>query len=297
MGAYAKSISNATVRYRLTGAEQFALLAHTPLVRLHWLADHGSPATRRAAELLSGFFRYHIRHRVRLTDQPTTVNVSLERSDFTSYREIFLAAEYALPFEMSTVRTMVDLGGNIGMASLFFCATCPNLRRLLVVEANPRLIPKIKENLKEQSARKEVAIEQACISHDPAPTTTFYVSDHHRLSLRDRSLYEDDTLSAITVPNVRFSDMLARHDIESADLLKMDIEGSEFDVLDDADTLTRFRFLVAEVHGDAARREYFCKRLRGLGFSLPNDERHDPDVAYEVVFASREPEPSIVALS
>jgi FkbM family methyltransferase len=287
MGAYARSISEASHRYCLTPSEQFLLLAHSPLVRLHWLTNHGSPSVRRTAELISRFFCYRIRHRVRTGEPPSVVSISLEPSDFMSYREIFLSAEYALPFDMSTIRTMVDLGGNIGMASLYFCATCPNLRRILIVEANPRLIPKIETNLEEQRRRKDIVVEQVCISNEAAPTTTFYVSNRHRLSLKDRSLYSDESLEAITVPNVRLSDLLAGNGIDEADLLKMDIEGSEFDVLDDTDVLKRFRYLVAEVHGDAVRRHQFCERLNAMGFVMPKACEHDPTAAYEVVFASR----------
>ncbi|MEM8836304.1 MAG: FkbM family methyltransferase [Planctomycetota bacterium] len=64
----------------------------------------------------------------------------------------------------------------------------------------------------------------------------------------------------------RFDELLDKHGIETIDVLKMDIEGSEFGLFEEDGWLRRVRSLCMEVHPEAGRVDDILERLEGAGF-------------------------------
>lgn len=63
----------------------------------------------------------------------------------------------------------------------------------------------------------------------------------------------------------KFADLLDRNGIEMIDVLKMDIEGSEFGLFEEDGWLDRVRSLCMEVHPQAGRVDAILERLDGAG--------------------------------
>lgn len=286
MRSYLRHVDKFANDYHLSPADRLKLKLRAPIVKVHWYANYGSPRMKALGAALSPYLNHQIRLRVKKCGKVSDIPISFERSDFASCTEVLLCGAYSLPIDLSTIRTMVDLGANTGMASLYFCLNCENLEELLLVEANPKLRAKLEHNLREQIKRRSIEILQACVSNDPASEVTFHVSDDHRMSYKDTGNVPG-RLVPITVKNVRLSELLDSRGLKEVDILKMDIEGSEFDVLEDRDVLRRFRCIVAEVHGEAPLRERFAGRLRDLGFRLPEDHKHKPGDPCELLWAIR----------
>ena len=286
MRRYLRHVDKFADEYHLSSTDRLKLKLRAPIVKVHWYANYGSPRMKALGTAISPWLNHQIRIRVEKCGKASDIPVSFERSDFASYTEVLLEGAYSLPVDMSSIRTMVDLGANTGMASLYFCLNCENLENLVLVEANPKLRSKLKNNLREQMKRRSIEILQACVSNDPAQEVTFHISDDHRMSYKDTGSVPGN-LVPVTVKNIRLSELLDSKDLAEVDILKMDIEGSEFGVLEDKDVLKRFRFIVAEVHGESPRREQFANRIRDLGFQLPEDHKHDPGAPCEQLWAIR----------
>jgi FkbM family methyltransferase len=226
-------INDYSERFGLSARDRRRLLLSYPLIRVAARGRQG-PA-REIPHTIMGTF---------------PAALPLAPHDFSSFAEIFFQDEYRLDTE---IRSFVDLGANIGMASLYFCTK--GATRGIAVEANPTLISQLQGRL----ANCPVAIENAAVTgrDDPAGAC-FGVASNHRLS----AIATD----GVRVPAVCLETLLDRHGIEHADLLKMDIEGAEFDVLATGrDALRRFDRLFVEIHGD--RREEFKHGLRDCGFT------------------------------
>jgi FkbM family methyltransferase len=89
------------------------------------------------------------------------------------------------------------------------------------------------------------------------------------------------------VPGVTLAELLDRHEIARAALVKVDVEGAELDVLEAAppETLARIEQLTVEFHdfldpGSLPRVLAVDRRLRGLGFRRLRVSRDRSDMLY-----------------
>ncbi len=120
-----------------------------------------------------------------------------------------------------SARTVVDLGANRGVFSIMMAAQA---KRVIAIEFNPLFRDVIAHNMA-VNGFTNYAIE------------TVFVGDGGK---------GDDGKSC----RMTISDLLQKHGIASVDLLKMDIEGSEFALFRSPEWLERVSALCMEVHPD-----------------------------------------------
>ena len=143
------------------------------------------------------------------------------RSDLDVLREVVLEREYELPDGIPPA-VIVDLGAHIGLASLFFAARLPHAR-IVAVEANPRLLPRLRRNL----AATHAQVIHAAVGD----------RDGHRSLHRGEASWASSLIAAphssapIRVPALTLESLLGVAGIDRVDLLKIDIEGAEWEIL------------------------------------------------------------------
>jgi FkbM family methyltransferase len=160
------------------------------------------------------------------------VNAGQLRSQF---QEIFIARQYAFSTERPDP-TIVDCGGNIGLSAIWFKLTYPRCR-LTVFEADPDLAALSRQNLA-RAGFDDVQVRCAAV-WIANETVTF------RKNGDDSGRIASD--GSFTCAAVDLSECLP----ERVDLLKLDIEGAEFPVLDrlcDTGAIRRVQNLVCEFH-------------------------------------------------
>ena len=286
MSRFTEMIDGYCALYGVSKGDRTRLLLHYPLFKAIHTMEYGHGLSQAAARslvgLASGYRMRHTIHSVALA-KPLEVTLPFDRCDFGSFKEVFMEACYALPSEVSDVRSFVDLGGNTGMASLYFLTQFPDLKKAIIVEANPNLLSKINANLSAFS--DQVQVENVCISNGKSASITFHVSSNHRHSHADGTKGEDNGVS-VEIPSLTVRQLMQKHGLAEADLLKMDIEGAEYQVLEDKEALRLFRFLLIEVHGKTGERNQFVQQVQEVGFQVA--ERHflDDDPC-ETIFCSR----------
>lgn len=125
--------------------------------------------------------------------------------------------------------TVVDLGGNKGdfsklVLKLFSC------ENLYIVEGNPQLIPLIEKNIAEYS--ENVKIIEALIGPEYTESVDFHISDDPESSLVNRSLNNrQNFVDTIQVEMITMNKIYEHLGDRKIDLLKVDIEGMEWEVL------------------------------------------------------------------
>lgn len=265
-------INSYSREFGVSDADRRKLVLHYPLLKAATIAAQATPGSRRH-RLLGPLSGYEVSHTIA---GGVRAGLPIHPSGFDSFAEIFFQHEYALDGEIDT---FVDLGGNVGMASLYFFAH-NRARRGVVVEANPRLIPQIGRRLAGVGGDATVVNAAVTGRNDPAGVP-FHVGQNHRLSAV--ASYDGD--GTVRVPTLELGSLLDRHGIDRADLLKMDIEGAEFDVLRaSAGALRRFDRMFVEVHGGPDLWEEFRTGLRACGFSV-EDRGSSPQSV--TIFATR----------
>jgi FkbM family methyltransferase len=176
-----------------------------------------------------------------------------------------LFAEGAYPCEgLSGVRTIIDAGANVGLASLFFLRAFPEAR-VIAIESDPVNLAAAETNLKPYAS--QVTLLHAALW----PT-------EGRLTVRTGSFRDGRAWASQVAPSamgeveaVTIPFLMARYGIDTIDLLKIDIEGAEVPLLEgDTSYLAHVRTLMIELH----EREYpqcsalFDAAIRPHGFSV-----------------------------
>lgn len=153
----------------------------------------------------------------------------------SQFEEIFIERQYAFSTDRPDP-VIIDCGGNIGLSAIWFKLTYPGCR-LTVFEADPDLAELSRQNLR-RAGFDDVQVRSEAVWNA-----------NERVAFRKTgndsgSIARDGTT---TCSAVDLSECLP----ERVDLLKLDIEGAEFAVLDrlcDTGTIRRVQNLVCEFH-------------------------------------------------
>jgi FkbM family methyltransferase len=187
----------------------------------------------------------------------------LNRGDIQSFREVWLDDSYLLPFSLEP-RTLVDLGANIGLTSLWL-AKRYHVERVIAVEASPDNARLVRKNLEQNG----IATEVIAAAVGPRDGTVRF--NLHKNSNQGR-IHPDGT----EVPMVSMPTVLARVPNRPVDLLKMDIEGGEQALLDgDLAWLNSISAIIAEFHPLLVDYPGLTSKLESEGFRyIPANSAH-----------------------
>ena len=206
---------------------------------------------QRRAPLATLWFALQRRRRPSASS-PTAVfrldGVALEARprDWCAIEEVLLDGEYdfvAALFPDQPPARIVDLGANVGA----FSARCLSLwphASVLAVEAAGDTFDVLDRNRRRSPTRDWTVVRGAVWSEDG--TVTFEAAEQ---STGSKVVSADAATNVVSVPAVRLRTLLERYGSGAVDLLKMDIEGAEEAVLEDApELLDRIDTLIVEVH-------------------------------------------------
>jgi FkbM family methyltransferase len=163
--------------------------------------------------------------------------------DFGLLDQIFVRQDYRL--EASGIRRILDLGANIGMAAVYLHRLFPEAE-FACVEPSPQNIPLLKRALELNGIRSRVI--EAAVGAESG-TINLHVSAKPDCT----SVYSvEDPLSVVAVPLISVREVLEQVKWDGVDLLKIDIEGSEKDVLGRNNSWLRgVRVITGESHVNA----------------------------------------------
>lgn len=140
------------------------------------------------------------------------------------FEEVFLNQEYLVDLA-SPDPFIIDCGANVGFATLYFKLRHP-AARVMCFEPNPSCFRFLQQNVTVNRLVDVTLIEAAC-GRENATVKLFTDPEFSPMSsVRSRRLAGQPTCE---VKQVRLSDHLGG----PVDLLKLDVEGAEWDVLDD----------------------------------------------------------------
>ena len=206
---------------------------------------------------------------------PNLVQLHLRTQDMPMLFEIFKREDYRLPIEKSLTETavVVDLGANIGLASVFFQQNYYPNARFIAVEPSPKNLVVLQKNLMSAIPKAEIApvviSDKAGLVRIDDGEVGFNVhiikeknekslgnaqnteGPLWELKIQKSKLKGDKDDVGTEVLALPMSKIMEDLHISHIDLLKMDIEGSEKAVLRDAAAwLPKVRALIVELHGN-----------------------------------------------
>ena len=157
---------------------------------------------------------------------------------------------------------ILDCGANIGISTLNYKRQYPNAR-IISFEPDPNFLPVLKRNL-EQNGAADVQIIDAAVWTRDGETQWFCEGiDGSRIVSGKQNVSSTITVKTIDI---------AKYISEEVDLMKMDIEGAEFEVIEYlSDKLGLVKNLVVECHIEESTIGPFGKLLgilKSAGFSV-----------------------------
>ena len=154
------------------------------------------------------------------------------------FQSLQIFRDKAYNFESSVPNPLIiDCGAHIGMASMFFAAYVPGAT-IHAYEADPEIAAHLQRNLASLKIANVVPHAQAVWIHDRGVE---FVTSHD-----DSGFVSEGGSDVVTLPSVRLRDLLQGRAVE---LLKIDVEGAEYDLLSDCDgMLGSVNKIVVETH-------------------------------------------------
>lgn len=186
--------------------------------------------------------------------------------------EIFVDKPYIRHFTLPTEPVVVDVGGYIGDFSIY-AAKYLNARRVIVYEPTAENFRILKQNIENNSFQDRITAVNKAVSDSDEIVLNTKVLDGNEVHA-SRYLYQDAEHRRI--PSVTLAELFEEHQLDRADLLKVDCEGGEYDIFSSvpADLFGRIQNIVFEYHkieGFETKLKGILNRLRSADYTLKVD--------------------------
>lgn len=166
---------------------------------------------------------------------------ALDGADIAVLREVFLDEEYKVELE-HTPKNILDIGSHVGASVIYFKITCPNVK---IVACEPD-----RENFEILKLNTAQFKDIECLNYAVASTVGDAILRKVDGSSISGSIVETHISNkGVMVSTTTLDDVLG-HFNGQIDLLKFDVEGSEYDVFYNSAGLSRVQNLVGELHLD-----------------------------------------------
>jgi len=210
---------------------------------------------RFAATFLDGFrlailpWWFPVRKVFRFPPRPLTVRITAFRRDarltfwsdehFAAFCEIFIHGDYSFPVQ--DARTILDVGANVGFASMYFACRYPGAK-IFAIEPDPVSF----RHLCAQTAQcPNISCWNLALSSANG-TLDFYSSKNSLSSSLSRRF---DTDKQIRIRTMSLDGFCKARSIRRVDLLKFDVEGAEWQLFSSG-VRTPIRVFLGEFHAD-----------------------------------------------
>ena len=193
------------------------------------------------------------------------LNLRTNGYDCRVVEEIFADGSYAIQAE--NVKRILDLGGNIGIASVFFAKQYPQAQ-VCCVEPIPSNLMVLRKNIEDNMLA--VRVVAAAVGARDSRAKFNLSSDPRQHAAADSKVIVNSTGQEIDVEVISAPSLMRMMGWDEFDLLKIDIEGAEVEVLGGGPPwLAKVRYIIGEGHAGAGYTIDACRRdLEPLGFKV-----------------------------
>jgi FkbM family methyltransferase len=199
--------------------------------------------------------------------------------DYGTAYDVFVHQLYRIE-EIAEPRTIVDLGANVGYATLYFALRYPEAK-IYAFEPHPEHFEQLQQLISLNGLQGRVSAMNAAVGVEPA---FLYLSNEGTCS----RVLAESTANAVAVKMIDFYEWAS--EIAPIDLLKIDIEGGEFAILSDQRfSALSCKHIIMEAHNDSAHpdaTDWTTSRLQQMGFD-PRVTQQDAKLGVSMIYAGR----------
>jgi FkbM family methyltransferase len=195
-------------------------------------------------------------------------------SDVTTLEEVVYQEVYgSVTRHIPDLRTVIDLGANIGLATLCFAESCAACR-IFAVEPHPDTYRVLERNVRRLTRSGRCTTLRAAVWK--AHRTLYGVPRRQSERFSSFAVAEGSpTGGEPEVEGYTMPELLERAGFQRVDLLKVDIEGAEIELFKgELDWLARVRSIAIEFHKGAREPSGFNDIMNDRGFQVLEEGNH-----------------------
>jgi FkbM family methyltransferase len=184
---------------------------------------------------------------------------------FVNYSQFFVDWIYNGFFAGSRVKRAIDIGANIGLFTEWVLDRFGSDTEVISVEPNSQAVEAFEFLHK---GKNNVHLKKLAVSEKSGDELELGVNPGNSLI---SSLDHLEGLSQTEkVSTISLNDLLADFGWEQCDLLKIDVEGAEYDIFKSvtSDDLKKFKFILMEFHYNNGRLRSLLNKMKEAGFSI-----------------------------
>lgn len=168
-----------------------------------------------------------------------------DHSELTTLWHVYFGLEYTV---RSDYKTVIDLGANIGAFSVWIAAKCP-AARVLAVEPFPSTVVKLKDNIERNALCDRITC--SAVAACSADGVLKFDASPEIYSYSRSSVLGSPNANTLPIEAMSLARLIDATGSNRIDLLKIDVEGGEYDLLlnTNAEVLRRCHEVVVEYHG------------------------------------------------
>jgi len=174
-------------------------------------------------------------------------------------QELWIKQVYSEIFGERTDMVVIDAGANCGLSTQYFYDHC---KKIYSIEPSSEHFEALVENKKYNKWTKVKLYQAALANHDGTDTLHFNTGNRTANSLTNDYGHGKETVETITLETI-----FKENKLESVDFLKMDIEGSEDQVIESpgfTEVAPKIKAMVIEYHNGGWERLH--ELVTNLGF-------------------------------
>lgn len=172
------------------------------------------------------------------------ISLRYNTTDVEVFYQVFYHNYYSFNYNtyLPQVRTIIDGGANIGMASVYFKNLFPEAN-IIAIEpetSNYEMLRKNTEKYNNINCIKAGIWNKSC----PLKVTDKYEYGNWGFVVEEVATEEESNVKGVSIP-----DLMKLYNLEEIDILKLDIEGAELEVFqENYDWLSKVNMLIIETH-------------------------------------------------
>ncbi len=190
------------------------------------------------------------------------------RYEIQMCKAFFIEQHYPTEYVRRPIRTLFDIGANMGLFSLA-CAEQfgEELQQIVAVEPSRNTFQRMRRNFMRNRVPAKVSLVNEAVGAEPAEAIFRIGQAHYSSSLEVAKVKNPRGTQKVHVTTL--DELMRRFAIDTVDLVKIDVEGSELAVLQGAHRLlSTARTLFIEVHRGFCRRSDVERVVAPFGFVL-----------------------------
>ena len=196
---------------------------------------------------------------------------------FVNYSQFFVDGIYNQFFAGYRVNSAIDIGANVGLFTEWVLDRFGSDTKVIGVEPNSSAIKAFK---KLHERRENVILAEYAMSDKSGEKIKMLVNPDNSLISSIEGTGNGYTEEQ-EVETMSLSDLLNEYGLSEVDLLKVDIEGAEYQMFSvvSGDEIRKFKHLLIEFHNNRGRATELIRKIQSAGFAV---DLRDDDTRYSV---------------